>query len=215
MNELSEILKFYHEIGVEFLEVREEKTTGNLEDINKQIFSCRRCGLHKNKQNYVPGEGKLKPDIMFIGEGPGEEEDKSGIPFVGPAGKLLEKLISRMGYSREEVFIGNVVKCRPLGNRNPDKEEIQACLPYLWEQIKIIKPKVIVCLGRVALNNMFGENYSIMRKRGQLFRFKNIPLIPTFHPSYILHQKTKQAISKAKWQVWSDMQKVLQTLKKF
>lgn len=213
MNELREILKFYREIGAEFLENMAGETTVTLADINKEILSCRKCPLHTGRRNVVPGEGKIRPDIMFIGEGPGEEEDKIGRPFVGAAGKLLDKLIARMGYSREEIFIGNIVKCRPPGNRNPEREEIEACLPFLLTQIKILGPRVIVCLGKVALNSLFNERYSIMRKRGQLFTFKNIPLIPTFHPSYILHQRTKEEISRAKWQVWDDMQKVLKIIK--
>ena len=118
-----------------------------------------------------------------------------------------------MGYSRESVFIGNIIKCRPPGNREPLKEEVEACLPYLKRQIKILKPKVLVCLGRVAFNNLMGANYSISKVRGEQFEYENIPVIPTFHPSYILHQRTKENISKAKWSVWEDMLRVLDIIK--
>ncbi len=212
-----EILKFYKEIGVEFVEHMELDFPGEqrvdpraeLEVVQREIMGCGKCELHKNKKNYVPGEGSSSPDIMFIGEGPGEVEDKYGRPFVGPAGKLLDKMIARMGYSRETVFIGNIVKCRPPGNRDPLKNEVEACRPYLVRQIQILKPGVIVCLGKVAMNNLLGVNYSIMRERGKQFEFMGIPVIPTFHPAYILRQQSREAISKAKWEVWRDMEKVL------
>jgi DNA polymerase len=162
----------------------------------------------------VPGEGSVEPDIIFIGEGPGETEDNFGRPFVGKAGQLLDKLIDRMGYSRESVFIGNIVKCRPPGNRDPLPDEVSACKPYIERQIDILKPKVIVCLGKVALNNLLGQNYSIMKERGKLFYFKNIPVIPTYHPAYILRQTTAESTSKAKWDTWNDMQKALEIVKK-
>jgi uracil-DNA glycosylase family 4 len=217
MSELLEILKFYKEIGAEFvehmeLEFNEEMQVDpreELEAVQREIMGCSKCELHKNKKNYVPGEGSSQPDIIFIGEGPGEVEDNYGRPFVGPAGKLLDKMIARMGYSRETVFIGNIVKCRPPGNRDPLKNEVDACLPYLVRQIQILNPKVIVCLGKVAMNNLLGVDYSIMRERGKQFEFMGIPVIPTFHPAYILRQPTREAISKAKWNVWRDMEKVL------
>ena len=198
MSELEEILKFYREIGAEFVEYQQEDPILDTNEINRQIMSCTKCPLHKTKKNYVPGEGSLDPDIMFIGEGPGETEDNFGRPFVGRAGQLLDKMIVRMGYTRETVFIGNIVKCRPPNNRDPLKDEVDACKPYLMAQIEILKPKVIVCLGKVAMNNLLGVSYSIMRERGKQFEFMGIPVIPTFHPAYILRQKAREAISKAK-----------------
>jgi len=186
----------------------------SLEAIHQEISTCTRCPLHKSNTNYVPGEGSLKPDIMFIGEGPGEEEDKQGRPFVGKAGQLLERIIEKMGYQRRDVFIGNIVKCRPPGNRDPHKAEAEACLPYLRRQMKALNPKVIVCLGRVALNNLLDGDFRITKVRGQKFEYHGIPVIPTFHPSYILHQQTREGVSKAKWDVWHDMETVLEIIKK-
>lgn len=214
MNQLVEVLKFYKEIGASFIESRVPDPLGDIEEINRLIMTCTRCNLHKTKKNYVPGEGRMRPDILFIGEGPGETEDNFGKPFIGNAGQLLDKVIERMGYRREDIFIANIVKCRPPGNREPSRDEADACLPFLIRQIEILKPKVIVCLGRSAMNFLLNSEYSIMEKRGQLFDFKGIPLIPTYHPSYILHQKTKDATSKAKWEMWEDMQKVLHLLGK-
>jgi len=213
MSEIIEILKFYQEIGVSFLEVEKKDSTFSLSEIHNQIMQCKKCSLHETKKNYVPGEGSLNPDILFIGEGPGETEDRFGRPFIGKAGQLLDKIINKMGYSRETVFIGNIIKCRPPNNRNPLRNEIEACLPYLKNQIKILKPKVLVCLGKIALNNLLGEDYSITKVRGQTFEYNKTPLIPTFHPAYILHQRSKEEISKAKWNVWEDMSKVLEIVK--
>jgi len=213
MEEIKEILKFYQEIGAEFVEGEYRDTLADLEDVTREIMHCTKCELHKSKKNYVPGEGSINPNIMFIGEGPGETEDNFGRPFIGKAGQLLDRLITKMGYSRETVFIGNIVKCRPPGNRDPLKAEVEACLPYLVRQIEILSPKVIVCLGKVAMNKLLGTDYSIMRERGKQFEFQGIPVLPTFHPSYILHQQTKEAISKAKWDMWHDMEKVLSLIR--
>jgi len=209
MNELREILKFYGEMGAEFLHLPGSDRRADLAELDREILQCRRCRLHESKTHYVPGEGSNRPDIMFIGEGPGETEDQFGRPFIGKAGQLLDKIIQKMGMKREEVFIANVVKCRPPNNREPQKDEVDACLPYLSKQIAILQPKVIVCLGRVALNNLLGTNHSMGRIRGQLLSFHDTPLIPTYHPSYILHKKDKEEISRTKWEVWEDMQKVL------
>lgn len=214
MNDLLEILRFYREIGAEFIEQEPRSPGMDINEITRQIMNCTRCELHKSKKKYVPGEGCIYPDIMFIGEGPGETEDKFGKPFIGNAGQLLDKLIARMGYSRDNVFIGNIVKCRPPGNREPLKNEVDACLPFLHCQIEVLKPRVIVCLGRIAMNNLLDSSYSIMAKRGQQFEFKGIPVIPTYHPSYVLHQKTREGISKAKWDMWHDMEKVMELLGK-
>jgi uracil-DNA glycosylase len=209
MSEWVEILKFYQEIGAEFIELEPRHPVMDLNEVNRQIMGCVKCELHKTKKNYVPGEGGLNPDIMFIGEGPGETEDNFGKPFIGKAGQLLDKLIARMGYTRESVFITNIVKCRPPGNREPLKAEVDACLPYLICQVEVVKPRVIVCLGRVAMNNLLGASYSISQQRGRQLEFMGIPVIPTYHPSYVLHQKTRDATSKAKWDMWHDMEKVL------
>ena len=209
MDQLREILKFYDEMGAEFLHLPGSDPRADLAELNREILQCRRCRLHESKTHYVPGEGNNRPDILFIGEGPGETEDQFGRPFIGKAGQLLDKIIQKMGLSREDVFIGNVVKCRPPNNREPLKNEVDTCLPYLLRQIAILQPKVIVCLGRVALNNLLGTSHSMGRIRGQFLSFNGIPLMATYHPAYILHKKDKEEISKAKWEIWEDMQKVL------
>lgn len=211
--EFKEILKFFSEMGAGFLELKRDEPGFRLNQIHNEIKQCTRCELHRTKKNYVPGEGCLTPDIFFIGEGPGETEDRFGRPFIGKAGQLLDKIISKMGYSRDTVFIGNIIKCRPPNNRNPLKDEVEACIPYLKKQIEVLKPKVLVCLGKVALDNLLDQSHPISRVRGQRFVYQNIPVIPTFHPAYILHQRSKKEISDAKWKVWEDMKKVLEIVK--
>lgn len=212
MNALRAILKFYAEMGAEFLHLPGSDPRADLAELNREILQCRRCRLHETKTHYVPGEGSNRPDIVFVGEAPGETEDQFGRPFIGKAGQLLDKIIQKMGLSRDTVFIGNVVKCRPPNNREPLKDEVEFCLPFLQRQIAILRPRVIVCLGKVALNNMLGTSHSMGRIRGQLLSFNGIPLVPTYHPAFILHKKDKEEISKAKWEVWEDMQKVLALL---
>jgi uracil-DNA glycosylase family 4 len=209
MNELREILEFYKEMGAEFLHLQGSDPRADLAEVNRDILKCQRCRLHESKTHYVPGEGNIRPDILFIGEGPGETEDQFGRPFIGKAGQLLDKIIQKMGLRREDVFIGNVVKCRPPNNREPLKDEADACIPFLQRQIQILQPKVIVCLGKVALNNLLGTSHSMGRIHGQLLSFNGTPMIPTYHPAFILHKKDKEEISKAKWEIWEDMQKVL------
>ncbi len=213
MNELRAILRFYDEMGAEFLHLPGSDPRADLAEVHREILECRRCRLHETKTHYVPGEGSHTPEILFVGEGPGETEDQFGRPFIGKAGQLLDKIIQKMGLSREAVFIGNVVKCRPPNNREPLKDEVEACLPFLLRQIAVLRPRVIVCLGKVALNNMLGTSYSMGRIRGQLLSFNGIPLVPTYHPAFILHKKDKEDISKAKWEVWEDMQQVLALLR--
>jgi len=209
MTGFSDILKFYKEIGADFVVRRSPAPEAEIRELTRKILSCTKCILHETKTNYVPGEGHISPEILFIGEGPGETEDKFGRPFIGKAGQLLEKIIEKMGYSRETVFIGNIVKCRPPNNRDPQKEEVDACIPFLEEQIKILRPKVIVCLGKVALNNLLNTNHAISKVRGKLFHYMGIPVIPTYHPAFILHKKEREEISRVKWETWNDMKKVL------
>lgn len=213
MTELSDALKFYKEIGADFVERKKSEPASAFRELKRRILSCEKCPLHKTKTNYVPGEGNISPEVMFIGEGPGETEDKFGRPFIGKAGQLLEKIIEKMGYSREKVFIGNIVKCRPPNNRDPQKDEVEACMPFLEEQINILNPKVIVCLGRVALNNLLNTNHPISRVRGKLFSYMDIPVIPTYHPAFILHKRDREEISRVKWETWSDMEKVMAIVK--
>lgn len=170
------------------------------------VASCNRCGLCRTRNHTVFGEGNLQAELMFVGEGPGADEDAAGRPFVGRAGQLLTKMIAAMTFTREEVYIANVVKCRPPGNRNPAPEEAAACLGYLKQQIALIRPKVIVCLGGVALSFLCEHSGGITRARGHWLEFDGIPVMPTFHPAYLLRQES------AKKDAWSDLQQVMRAL---
>ncbi len=163
-----------------------------IEKLNNQIQSCTKCELYKTAINMVPGEGNPNADIMFIGEGPGAEEDKQGRPFIGRAGTLLTKLLGLAGLKREDVYIANIVKHRPPGNRDPLPEEVKACWPYLEEQIKIIKPKLIIPLGRLAMQRFIPVG-TITKNQGRVFSRKienmgKLHFYPIFHPAAALHQ---------------------------
>lgn len=173
------------------------------------ISNCRNCGLCQSRQTAVPGEGKVDgPDILFVGEGPGAEDDATGRPFAGKAGLLLTKMIEAMGYTREDVYIGNVVKCRPPENRKPAREEMDLCLPYLRQQIKLIKPKLIVGLGGTAMEGLLGRPVGITRMRGVWQEYEGIKLMPTFHPSTLLRDPSR------KKDAWADLKLVLAELGK-
>lgn len=179
----------------------------NMKAIIGEISQCKKCELSKTRTNTVPGQGDITPEIMFIGEAPGADEDKQGIAFVGRAGQLLTKMIEAMGLTRDEVFIGNILKCRPPDNRKPTPDEIQACIPYLKRQISLIKPKVIIALGATAVSGLLGSDIPISKLRGQWMEFEGIKLMPTFHPSYLLRNPPM-----AKKKVWEDLQEVLRVL---
>jgi DNA polymerase len=181
-----------------------------LEKLSLQIKSCNKCPLHKSRKNAVPGEGNWKSKIMFIGEAPGFNEDEQGRPFVGRAGKLLEEFLSSIGKKREEVFITNVVKCRPPNNRQPEEEEIKICTSlYLDKQIELIKPKLIVCLGNVSANYIFkkfGLKFESMNKQhGKIFSVSNLflqtKIIATYHPAAILRNQNLMPVAKADWEI--------------
>ncbi|WP_372847082.1 uracil-DNA glycosylase family protein [Pontiella sp.] len=181
----------------------------SVEAIAAHVAGCTNCELCQSRTMTVPGEGKTdSPDILFVGEGPGAEEDAQGRPFVGKAGQLLSKMIDAMGYTREEVYIANVVKCRPPGNRKPVREEMDLCLPYLRRQIELIKPKVIVGLGGTAMEGLLGRPAGITRMRGVWQEYEGIKLMPTFHPSYLLRDPSK------KKEAWADLKLVLGELGK-
>jgi len=180
-----------------------------LKAIAAAVAVCTKCSLHQKRTKTVPGQGNSSPEILFIGEGPGEDEDRQGLAFVGRAGQLLTRLIVRMGFTRDEVFIANIVKCRPPNNRKPLPEEINACRPYLEEQIYVLKPKVIILLGASALEGLIPSELpgrTISKVRGKWLEYQNIPTMPTFHPSYLLRNQS------AMWDVWNDMQLVLKHL---
>jgi DNA polymerase len=170
------------------------------------IVGCTRCGLCKTRRNAVPGEGSPDTRILFIGEAPGQDEDEQGRPFVGAAGQLLDKMILAMGFPREQVFIANVLKCRPPGNRRPEETEMAACLPFLEQQVDCIRPEVICTLGNTPLKALRPEAAGITRERGQRFDWRGFPVIPTFHPSYLLRNEA------AKKPCWADLQLVLKEL---
>jgi DNA polymerase len=163
-----------------------------LEDIRKELLSCRGCPLCGGRRTVVFGVGNPHARLMFVGEGPGEEEDRQGEPFVGAAGKRLNQWISRLGLRREDVYIANIVKCRPPGNRAPLPDEAASCLPYLRRQIRAIRPEVICTLGAVALQYLLGTNEKITRVRGKWREIEDIPVLPTYHPAFILRNKTRE-----------------------
>lgn len=179
-----------------------------LKALREEIGDCQRCKLSKGRTNIVFGEGNVDAELMFIGEGPGMEEDRQGRPFVGDAGQLLTRLIEKMGFKREDVYIGNIVKCRPPLNRDPEDDEINTCLPFIKGQIEIISPRVIVALGRISSQTLIGLKVPISKLRGRFYQYGNVPLMPTFHPAYLLRNP------KDKWRVWEDAQKVIERLKK-
>ena len=173
-----------------------------MDELAVKAGECALCGLHKTRNKSVFGDGDRKAELMFIGEGPGKDEDEQGIPFVGRAGQLLTKMINAMQFTREEVYIANIVKCRPPENRNPSDEEAEKCLPYLNRQIDIIRPKVIVLLGAVPLKYLLGLT-GITKIRGTWYEYRGIKIMPTLHPAYLLRNPL------AKKEAWEDLQKVM------
>lgn len=177
-----------------------------LEALRNEIGDCQRCPLHKGRTNLVFGEGNPDAQLMFVGEGPGRDEDAQGRPFVGRAGKLLTKIIEAMGFQREDVYIANIVKSRPPNNRAPEPEEVAACKPFLLRQIDIIQPKVIVCLGATAYQNLMESKVAISKMRGKFHEWHNTQVMPTYHPAFLLRNPNM------KRPVWEDMQKVIKFL---
>jgi DNA polymerase len=186
------VAAYLQEIGIDYILVPPRAERETLEDILAEVRTCRRCALCSGRSNVVFGVGNPRARLLFVGEGPGVEEDRQGEPFVGAAGKRLTRWINRIGFAREEVYIANIVKCRPPDNRTPLPEEATACLPYLRRQIRAIRPEVICTLGGVALNFLLGNNERITRARGRWRDLDGIPLLPTYHPAYILRNATKE-----------------------
>ena len=226
-------MEFYHELGFEYIPVKEEDLScylsgislsmnqaesvpvkgdfrvieKDLKGLQEELADCRRCKLSGERNNIVFGEGNPDARLMFIGEGPGREEDIQARPFVGDAGRLLTNLIVKLGLKREDVYIANIVKCRPPNNRNPEEDEIATCISFVKEQIDLIKPDIIVCLGRIAAHALLEVKIPISKLRGNFTSYNGIPVMPTFHPAYLLRNP------KDKWLTWDDMQKVLEKLK--
>ncbi len=216
-SQLTEHLEYFREIGVEYLNIPDNSASivqdkaKALEDLRKAyVEDCTRCRLCRSgRKNVVFGDGNPNADLMFVGEGPGAEEDKQGIPFVGRAGQKLNEMLNAMGLQRSDVYIGNIVKCRPPENRSPRPDEIKTCLPYLEHQIAIIQPKVICALGTVAAHTLLEDSTPISKMRGRFHDYRGIPLMPTFHPAYLLRNYTV----KTRREVWDDMKQVLNQLK--
>ena len=212
MNEaLVREIELLRDLGYTHLEIRESRIAKRespdlLADLQTIAMVCQNCRLAKSRTQVVYGVGNPNADLMFIGEAPGRDEDLQGEPFVGRAGQLLTDIIKAMKLTRDEVYIANVIKCRPPENRNPEQDEIDACRPYIRRQIEIIQPKVIVTLGRVALQSLTEKGYAISAVRGQWLGYNGIKVMPTYHPAYLLRTPA------AKKDVWADMKKVMAEL---
>lgn len=174
-----------------------------LKQIEEEVKNCNKCKLCQNRNKTVFGQGNPNARIMFVGEGPGGDEDLQGLPFVGKAGKLMNQAFLGLGIKRENVYISNIVKCRPPKNRTPEKDEIDACVGYLKKQIMLVKPEIIVLLGNTALKSVFGNEYNITSSRGKWMEKKNIRYMPTFHPAALLRDENK------KIEFWEDLKKVI------
>ncbi len=182
------------------------RSAETLKDIRTDLGDCRRCKLSEQRKNIVFGAGNPNAGLVFVGEGPGHEEDQRGEPFVGAAGRLLTKIIEAMNFTREQVYICNIIKCRPPGNRNPMPEEIKACSPFLRRQISSIKPDFICALGAFAAQTLLETNVPISKLNGRFHDYMGIKVLPTYHPAYLLRNPGK------KRDVWEDMQKLMKAL---
>jgi len=218
VNEMIGNLKSYLEylkgIGVGFLPISEgdpEKATQvpivTLDEVRKELGDCKRCKLHRTRRTIVFGEGNEKASLMVIGEGPGYDEDIQGRPFVGKAGQLLTKILQSINLAREEVYITNIVKCRPPQNRNPEPDEIQSCSPFLMKQINVIQPKIICALGSFSAQTLLKTETKITTLRGKIYDLAGITVIPTFHPAFLLRNPER------KREVWEDMKKIAERMR--
>ncbi len=178
----------------------------SIDQIRTELGACMRCKLCSDRSQIVFGAGNPRAELLFVGEGPGAEEDRQGLPFVGPAGQLLTKMIEAMKLSRDDVYICNVVKCRPPGNRNPEPDEIAACEPFLKGQLAAIRPKIIVALGKFAAQTLLRDATAITRLRGQWRKYDGIDLMPTFHPAYLLRNPADKKLA------WMDLQEVMKRM---
>lgn len=185
---------------------KQDDISERLDILKRQIENCTKCSLNLNRKQIVFGAGNIDAELLFVGEGPGEEEDMQGLPFVGRAGKLLTDIITAMGLKRDDVYICNAVKCRPPGNRTPTDEEILLCNPYLMEQIELIKPEIIVALGAVSIKALFKSRESIFALRGKFLNLNGIKVMPTFHPGFLLRNPSY------KKHTWEDMKHVMKEM---
>lgn len=208
---LEERVKFFSQLGVDFIESSSARVESSFPSLEEQVRNCQKCPLAKGRKNAVPGEGNIHTGLMFVGEAPGRDENIQGRPFVGRAGQLLTKIITAMGYKREEVYITNIVKCRPPENRTPHADEVEQCRGYLLEQIKMIQPRVIVTLGRVAADFFIRSREGMTALRGNFHEYEGIQVMPTFHPAYLIRNESNKIFKKM---VWEDMKKVMAFLGK-
>jgi uracil-DNA glycosylase len=192
--------------GPSLFEASSKMAGDTLPIIREDLGECTRCKLHTTRNKIVFGDGNPKADLVFIGEGPGADEDAQGLPFVGRAGKLLTQMVEAMGLQRRDVYICNVVKCRPPGNRQPESDEVDTCSPFLFRQLDVLQPKVIVCLGATAAQTLLQTNRGISHFRGEWLDFRGFKMIATYHPAYLLRNPA------AKGDVWKDLQKVMAEL---
>src|SRR4030042_1650782 len=219
--DLKSYLEYLKLIGIEALPLFETKaaellsnpslhapSVETLEEIRGELGECHRCKLHRTRRTLVFGEGSEKAKLMFIGEGPGYEEDVQGRPFVGKAGQLLTKIIQSIHLEREEVYIANIIKCRPPQNRNPEPDEIGSCSPFLMKQIQAIQPKIICALGTFAAQTLLQTDAKITSLRGRIFDLQGIKVLPTYHPAFLLRNPDK------KREVWEDMKQIAEWLAK-
>ncbi len=215
---LREYTRMYRDWGLEGVSTRTESSESepaalhpDLSSIQQELGDCQRCKLHSGRRNIVFGTGNPAADLMFVGEGPGEDEDKQGLPFVGKAGQLLTKIISAMKLTREDVYIANIIKCRPPGNRNPETDEIESCIPFLERQIESVSPRIICTLGSFATQTLLASGKRISQLRGTFHPLErpkrpDIKVLPTFHPAYLLRNPGE------KKKVWEDVQKIMTEL---
>jgi len=217
--DLKSYLEYLKVIGIETLPLFEKNATDQpsipssdtpsivtLEEIRRELGDCQRCKLHRTRRTLVFGEGNDKAKLMFVGEGPGYDEDVQGRPFVGRAGQLLTKIIQSIHLQREEVYITNIIKCRPPQNRNPEPDEIECCHPFLLKQIHAIQPQIICALGTFAAQTLLKTDTKITALRGRLYELKGIKVIPTYHPAYLLRNPER------KREVWEDMKLISERL---
>jgi len=201
IHDLKGYLEYQRSLGVIDIPFSNEIAM-TMEDIRKRIAGCQRCRLYTGRTNIVLGAGKEDADLLFVGEAPGRDEDIQGRPFVGKAGELLTRIIEAINLKREDVYITNIIKCRPPQNRNPEPDEIYACEPFLVEQIQVIKPKIICALGTFAARALLRTDKKISELRGRFYSYHNIKLMPTYHPAYLLRNPAE------KRDVWKDIQAI-------
>jgi len=187
-------------------EAAQAASTPELERVRAEALACTRCRLHASRRSVVFGEGPASAEVVVVGEAPGAEEDRSGRPFVGPAGKLLDRLLASAGFPRERVYICNVLKCRPPGNRDPQPDEIASCVTYLERQIELIAPRALLAVGSFAAHTLLGESHSITTLRGRVHRRQGVPVVATYHPAYVLRSPERL---RAAWQDFQLLRQVV------